>query len=1442
MDRRELLEAASRNSPSASSKRIRSVKFYRNKPRWRQFDIHLIIVLVLASVAYSVHCLAESEKLFALVPKAEKVLRVPQHVLDDYREYGLPPPKPPRPIHINFIIHHEAFHQFHLSLFFLLVPMILGTVDVVLRFWVLKLRIRLSLLECPARQATSVLITPTFGNGKPCLADMEHRARCVSQDEAHNADFVTEQCFFWQARKFVLTEGNTFEKLPFPTRVPLEECYAAPRGLTARQHFLAQALFGKNALEVPSPTFRKLMKEHLMAPFFVFQVFCCILWMIDDFALYSGVNLLIIVGMEAMTVLQRIGAMREIKGMTPRNSKVEVFRDGKWTLENTDNLVPGDILAISANTADANRAYGIEKAQGRAAPKKRLNPFILIAANLGIASALVPEKPPAPPQFTNAAPADMILLAGGAVIDEATLTGESTPQIKEPLCERTEFEADPKQPFGFQTHRTSVVFAGTTFVSTAPLTGSSHRVKLPDGFEAIPLPPSKGALFFCVRTGFESSQGKLIRGFAFDRERLSANTKESLFFMLILMVFAVAGSLYTYVRGSAANVCPKPRLVLKCLLIFVSVIPPELPIELSLIVSTSMRLLKRRLVYCTEPFRIPLAGALRVCCFDKTGTLTEERMDVLGIVNKPHGAAGDHRVKKGSTQKPDARLMNADFLTCLDPNVANIIGACHSLVLEEVSVPGKSAKFRVCGDQLEAAAFRDASWHLNVRKGTGETSCTTRYNGGKRTISVLRRFPFSSTLKRMSVIGSLSDLSGQGANGTFVFAKGAPEVMFSHFAAETVPEWFGAELQRISSLGLRVLALGFKPLAPRALSSSAPLLKTVSRASAEENLIFAGFLVADSPLKKDTLETVRILRGSAHRLVMVTGDNLLTAVAVGARAEIIPRAAPTREPEGPAGGPARTVVLSRLRELDDGELSASFLPLETVASNMLPGALGEASAEHCAEVSTRQTVDEVQRFGREFVVCASGAELQQLLLDEKWRRLALLLAPTLRILARTNPEAKASFVRLLEENGLPALMCGDGTNDVGALRAASVGVALFETPDYKLAKEQRARDKELGIKERSFMGIDLPNPAAQRARQQSAMSRRGPGGPANTTWRPSVLGPNERPASQAQLLEAARQRCAANGTKLYEELRALTQEQVRWRRILAGQPDPGANATNGAIGLSAGSLSPALLELLASTDDDDDKPKIGDASIAAPFTSKSGTTKGVLKIIRQGRCTLVSTLSSYKTIGLQCIIAAYSLSALTLDGVRSSDSQMVVLSMMMSSLMITISNAKPVKEISARPAPSRVLGRYCLGSLFGQLAVHFVVLPTVVRLVHDAARETLPFETKFTPSMMNTVVFFADSCMQITAMAVNYAGAPFMQSVRKYKALRNSIIGSYGVLFALVLQVLPDINRQLGFLIMPRALMAKVAALLVFDVLGSFGVEALCKRLLAPRPLDTRDV
>lgn len=149
------------------------------------------------------------------------------------------------------------------------------------------------------------------------------------------------------------------------------------------------------------------------------------------------------------------------------------------------------------------------------------------------------------------------------------LSGESTPLLKESVALR-----DPNDELDLTgVDKLNVLYGGTKILQVTPPTSGGA----PDG----------GCLAVVVRTGFGTSQGKLVRTMIYSTERVSANNLEALLFILFLLIFAIAASAYVWTKG-VENDRNRYKLLLDCILIITSVVPPELPMELSLAVNTSL--------------------------------------------------------------------------------------------------------------------------------------------------------------------------------------------------------------------------------------------------------------------------------------------------------------------------------------------------------------------------------------------------------------------------------------------------------------------------------------------------------------------------------------------------------------------------------------------------------------------------------------------------------------------------------------------------------------------------------------------------------------------------------------------------------------------------------------------------------------------------------------
>ncbi|VDP89500.1 unnamed protein product [Echinostoma caproni] len=301
--------------------------------------------------------------------------------------------------------------------------------------------------------------------------------------------------------------------------------------------------------------------------------------------------------------------------------------------------------------------------------------------------------------------------------------------------------------------------------------------------------------------------------------------------------------------GSADPRRNKYKLFLECTLILTSVIPQELPIELSLAVNSSLIALSKLLVYCTEPFRIPFAGKVDICAFDKTGTLTEDTVVVEGVT--------------GLIDQPANKLVPVQRCPL---STVQVLASCHSLM---------HTTGGIIGDPMEKAMLAASGWVLNA-----DNNVFGRTTPRSPPLRICQRFRFSSALRRMSVV--VSHHLPSGVEQTYlVCTKGSPEAILP-MLLDPPPDYDEAYLT-MARRGARVLALAQKSLG----TLTHQQVRDLTREEVEKDLTFCGFVLISCPLKPDSKDVLRELRESSHHVAMITGDNPLTACHVSTVLELV---------------------------------------------------------------------------------------------------------------------------------------------------------------------------------------------------------------------------------------------------------------------------------------------------------------------------------------------------------------------------------------------------------------------------------------------------------------------------------------------------------------------------------------------------------------------------
>lgn len=360
-------------------------------------------------------------------------------------------------------------------------------------------------------------------------------------------------------------------------------------------------------------------------------------------------------------------------------------------------------------------------------------------------------------------------------------------------------------------------------------------------------------------------------------------------------------------------------------------VPEGLPLAVTISLAYSMQKMMKDNNFVRHLSACETMGSATIICTDKTGTLTQNQMNVEEVI------IGQHSLSKDTFKKEN-------FFTGL---------LKKSLSINTHAVVNASGEI---GSQTECAIVRFVSFMR-------ENPIQVR-NSSK----IVQTFEFDRTRKKMSTVEQLD-------NNYVVYVKGAPDEIIpkcnsyyndidennSNDFDENSKQLVQQQIDEQSSRSYRCLAVAYKK------TSSIP----ETSEEAESDLTLLCILCIRDSLRKNTIKSIQNCQRAGIRIIMVTGDYMLTAEAIAKECNI----------------------------LTEGKIAITGAALRSM--------------------SEEELIDQL---------------------------------PMIAVVARSTPLDKHLLVTHLQKMGEIVGVTGDGTNDVAALMAADVGLAMGKC-GTELAKE-----------------------------------------------------------------------------------------------------------------------------------------------------------------------------------------------------------------------------------------------------------------------------------------------------------------------------------------------------------------------------------------------------
>jgi Ca2+-transporting ATPase len=298
----------------------------------------------------------------------------------------------------------------------------------------------------------------------------------------------------------------------------------------------------------------------------------------------------------------------------------------------------------------------------------------------------------------------------------------------------------------------------------------------------------------------------------------------------------------------------------------IAAVPEGLPAVVTISLALGMQEMVKRHALIRKLPAVETLGSATAICSDKTGTLTQNEMtavqmyvdrsllNITGEGYRPEGEFRDSGQVVGLEGYPGMRLLLRAGLLCNDSR------------LEEINENDTTA-WRIAGDPTEGAFVVAA-----VKAGYGKDELGQEYPR-------IAEIPFDSDRKRMTTFHP------DPRYGDYVaYTKGAPDIVLD-LCVQVLEDGLMRPLteerrrnileqnEALAANALRVLGVAFRPL------KEVP--ENPQPEDSERDLTFIGLLGMIDPARPEVAPAVRTARHAGIETVMITGDYLNTAMAIG---------------------------------------------------------------------------------------------------------------------------------------------------------------------------------------------------------------------------------------------------------------------------------------------------------------------------------------------------------------------------------------------------------------------------------------------------------------------------------------------------------------------------------------------------------------------------------